>query len=116
MGTCQQQLQIKFKGFYKRVAQDYSFQMDIDSKSSIASKIESAGDKIIEQVINDTESWCEEWGEMDEAGYQMFYMGIKIEKLLVIEQIAKGLSEDEQLKVYINEQKFRESAFKVVEK
>ena len=113
--TCQQQLQMKFKGSYKAVVRDYFVQMDIDSKSSVASKIESAGEKIIEQVINDTEAVCEEYGEMDETGYAMLYMGIQMRKSAVVEQIAKGLSGDEQLKVRFDEEKFRESAFKVFE-
>ncbi len=115
LATCQQQLQMKFKSSYKAVAHDYFIQIDLDSKSSIASKIESAGEKIIEQVINDTQVACEEYGEMDEAGYAMLYMGIQVKKSVVIEQIAKGLSEDEQLKVRFDEEKFRESAFKVFE-
>ena len=115
LGSCQQQLQMKFKGSYKAVVRDYFVQMDIDSKSSVASKIESAGEKIIDQVINDTEAVCEEYGDMDEAGYAMLYMGIQMRKSAVIEQIVKGISEDEQLKVRFNEEKFRESAFKVFE-
>ena len=50
----QQQLRLKVKGVYKAVVRDYFDQMDADEGSYAVSHIESAGDFIIDQKINET--------------------------------------------------------------
>ena len=122
LGSCQQQLKMKVKGRYQAVIRDYFEQMDMDAKSSAASRITSAGEMIIDQLLDDTREDCREIGETDEAGYANVYMGILIKKSTLVEKLVGGmqesktLSSDEKEKLRQNESTFRESAFKVFDK
>jgi hypothetical protein len=109
----QEQLKQKIKGRYQAVVRDYFDQMDIDGKSSAATHIESAGDHVIDQVLNDTREFCRKQSKVDDSGNITMYMSIKISKKDLTEKIVEGISEDKQAKVRFNEQKFRESALKV---
>lgn len=121
LNSLRQQVKSKIGGKYKAVVRDYFDQMDIDSKSSEASHIESAGEQIIDQILNDTEEDCREYGSVDEGGYQNIYIGILVRKVQLVEQIIDGLENksnlpaDEKEQLRKNENAFRESAFKVFE-
>lgn len=118
LNTLRQQVKSKIGGKYQSVCRDYFDQMDIDDKSSAASHIESAGEQIIDQFLNDTEEDCREYGEVDDGGYQNVYMGILVRKVQLVEKLINGLennntipaNEKEHLRK--NENAFRESAFK----
>lgn len=116
LGDCQQQLKMKIKGRYQAVVHDYFDQMDMDGKSTASSHIESAGEMIIDQFLEDTEIACQELdNKVDDAGYSMLYMGIQVRKTDVADAIvegmktAPGLSEQEKDLVRNNESKLREA-------
>ena len=113
--TSQQLLLQKLKSSYKAVVRDYFDQMDMDEGSYAASHIESAGDRIINQKINETYEVCRKNTDFDEQGYCLVYMAIKISKKAVVDDIAKGLSNDKKMETRFNEEQFRKSAFKVFE-
>lgn len=121
LNSLRQQVKSKIGGKYKAVVRDYFDQMDINEKSSEASHIESAGEQIIDQYLNDTEEDCREFGPVDDAGYQNIYLGILVRKVDLVDKLVDGLennnnipaNEKEQLRK--NESAFRESAFKVFE-
>ena len=121
LNSLRQQVKSKIGGKYKAVVRDYFDQMDIDSKSSEASHIESAGEQIIDQILNDTEEDCREFSKPDDSGYQNLYIGILVRKVQLVEQIIDGLENksnlpaDEKEQLRKNENAFRESAFKVFE-
>jgi len=118
LNSLRQQVKSKIGGKYQAVVRDYFDQMDIDAKSSAGSHIESAGEQIIDQFLNDTEEDCRELGRVDDSGYQNVYIGILVRKKQLVEAIINGLennnnipaNEKEQLRE--NESKFREAAFK----
>jgi hypothetical protein len=118
LNSLRQQVKSKVGGKYKSVVRDYFDQMDIDSKSTEASHIESAGEQIIDSFLNDTEEDCRELGPVDDDGFQNIYIGILVRKVELVEKLVDGLennneipsNEKEQLKK--NENAFRESAFK----
>ena len=118
LNSLRQQVKSKVGGKYRAVVRDYFDQMDIDDKSSAASHIESAGEQVIDQFLNDTEEDCREYGPVDDSGYQNLYIGILVQKKKLVEKIIDGIennnnipaNEREQLRK--NEDKFRESAFK----
>ena len=119
LGSTRQQLKQKIGGRYQAVVHDYFEQMDIDAKSSAASRITSAGEMIIDRMLNDMEEDCRQFGEIDEAGYRNVYIGILVLKTELVDKLINGmqqsktLSSDEKEKLRENESKFRESAFKV---
>jgi hypothetical protein len=114
--TTQQQLRLKVKGIYKAVVRDYFDQMDADEGSYAVSHIESAGDFIIDQKINETYEACRKNTEPDANGYVMLYMGIKVSKKEIIDEVVTTLSKDKQMETRFREKQFRDSALKVFEK
>jgi Flp pilus assembly protein TadG len=112
----QQQLRLKVKGTYKAVVRDYMDQMDADEGSYAVSHIESAGDFIIDQKVNETYEDCRKNTEPDEQGYVTLYMAIKVSKKAIVDEVVSTLSKDKQMETRFNEKQFRDSAFKVFEK
>jgi len=121
--SCQLLLKSKIKGRYTAVVRDYFNQMDIDGSSSVGSHIESAGEQVVDQYLNDTEETCREETDEDNEGYVTVYMNVQIKKRDLVNALAKGLSkemtkkevEDKTLKVRFNEEQFRNSALKIFE-
>lgn len=108
-----QQMQQKIKSAFKQVTRDYFDQMDINEKSDEASHIESAGERIVDTYLNDVMEYCREQTRPDEEGMVIMYIGIKVSKKGLTDALAKGLSNDEKLRLRFDEQKFREDAWKV---
>jgi hypothetical protein len=112
----QEQLKMKIKGRYQAVVRDYFDQMDFNAQTSATTHIESAGEMVIEQILNDTRECCRKTSVPDKiSGRIIMYMAIKINKKDLVEKIATGISNDKEAKVRFNEEKFRESAMKVFE-
>jgi hypothetical protein len=111
--AARQNLQQKIKGTLKQVTRDYFDQMDIDAESSEASHIESASDYIVDQFLNDMLEECRKITQPDESGMVVMYIGVKISKKTLIDNLSDGLSQDKELKVRFNEKMFRDDAMKV---
>ncbi len=112
-----QQMQQKIKSSLKQVTRDYFDQMDINENSDEASHIESAGERIINNfLMNDVEEYCREVTRPDAEGKIIMYIGIKVSKKALVDALSNGLSQEQQLRLRFNEQKFREDAWKVFEK
>jgi hypothetical protein len=114
--TTKQQLLLKLKGTYKAVVRDYFDQMDMEEGSYAVSHIESAGDLIINQKVNDTYEACRKDDDVKEPGWIWIYMGIKVSKKEIVDEVVKEISKDKKLEVRFQEKNFRDSAFKVFEK
>ena len=112
---CQHLLRQKIAGRYQAVVHDYMSQVDVNSRGDVQSHIESAGRMIIDQALNDTEEVCRRFSDVDGIGNITMYMGVRVSKRGLAQKITEGLSEDENVRVRFNAEKFRESAFKVFE-
>ncbi len=104
----QQQMRQKIKGAYKQVVRDYMDQMDVDDKFTAASHIESAGEMIIDQYINDTEESCREMTRPDSQGKVTLYIGIEVSKEEIAEAIVTNIPKKVKEEVRFNEETFRE--------
>ena len=113
--STQQQLRQKLQGQYRAVVRDYMDQMDVDENSSVAAHIESAGDYVINQKMNETEEVCRRNTERDAQGYMTMYMAIRVSKKAIVDEVVNRLSNDQRMEVRFNEDQFRKSAFKVFE-
>lgn len=111
-----QQMQQKIKSALKQVTRDYFDQMDINEKSDEAMHIESAGERIVDTYLNDVMEYCREQTRPDDEGMIIMYIGIKVSKKGLTDALARGLSQDQKLRLRFDEQKFREDAWKVFEK
>ena len=113
--SAQQQMRQKLSAQYKAVTRDYFDQMDTEEGSYERSHIEGAGDLVVRAMVNDTYEVCRKNTSPDENGNMMMYMTIKASKKKFLDNAVNTLSKDKELEVRFNEQKFRESAFKVFE-
>ena len=114
--STQRQLQDKLSGAYKQVTQNYFDQMDTEEGEYAREHIESAGLMVINQMINETREFCrKQTGYPDAQGLYTMYMSIRLSKKEIIEKVVDKISKDKELNVRFNENKFRESAFKVFE-
>ena len=111
-----QLMQQKIKSAFKQVTRDYFDQMDINENSEEASHIESAGERIVNTYLNDVMEYCREQTRPDGEGKIIMYIGIKVSKKGLVDALSNGISQDQQLRLRFNEQKFREDAWKVFEK
>ena len=102
-----QQMQQKIAGAYKQVVRDYMDQMDIDDKFTAASHIESAGEMIINQMVNATEETCREMTRPNASGNVTLYLAIKISKEDLVEKIMNNIPEKEKNEVIKNEEEVR---------
>ena len=119
LNSLRQQVKMKIGGHYRSVMRDYFDQLDVDSRSNVASHIESAGEDSIDKLLNDTKEVCHVRGkEVDESGYVRFYMAITVSKKEIAKSIVDGIENDKDIpenvkkEVRQNEEKFRESALK----
>ena len=121
LGNVRQQLRQKIGGQYRAIVRDYFEQMDIDARSSAASHIVSAGEQIIDRMLNDTEEDCRQFGPICEAGFQNIYIGILMRRSALVDGLLDGFQEsstipaNEREQLRQNHDAFRESAFRVFE-
>lgn len=118
LNSLRQQVKMKIGGRYRSIMRDYFDQLDVDSRSSVASHIESAGEEAIDKLLNDSKEACRQMGKVDESGYRFIYMAITVSKKEIAQSIVEGVEESKDIpenvkkEVRQNEAKFRESALK----
>jgi hypothetical protein len=114
--STQRQLKDKLKNAYKQVNQDYFDQMETEDSEYAREHIESAGLTVIDQMVNETREYCrKQTAYPDAQGLYTMYMSIRVSKKEIVEKVVNKISKEEELNVRFNENKFRESAFKVFE-
>lgn len=112
--TCQEQLKDKLAGKVQQITTTYFDQMDLDGNSKAAEHIEGASQMIVDQMINETREYCrKERPSIYEEGKIILYMGIRVKKNDIVNEVVEGIQNDAEAKTRFNEQKFREAAFKV---
>lgn len=114
--TCQEQLKDKLAGKVRAITTTYFDQMDIDGRSKAAEHIEGASQIAIEQFINETQEYCRKKTiSYDHDGKIILFMAIRVKKTDVLQVMEDAVKNDSEAKVRFNENKFRDSAFKVFE-
>lgn len=118
LNSLRQQVKMKIGGHYRSIMRDYFDQLDVDSRSSVASHIESAGEEAIDKLLNDSKEACRQMDKVDDGGYRIIYMAITVNKKEIAQTIVEGIEESKEIpenvkkEVRQNEEKFRESALK----
>lgn len=119
LNSLRQQVKMKIGGHYRSIMRDYFDQLDVDSRSSVASHIESAGEEAIDKMLNDTKEACRQRSKgVDDGGYVTWYLGITVVKKEIAQAIVDGIEESKEVpnnikkEVRENESKFRDSALK----
>ncbi len=97
----------KMQHAYRGMIADYSNYIGNNVGSDAETKVERAGNQIIDRIINDTQAECgPKFSGVDDKGNVTCYIGIRISKKQVADAIADH-SNDEELKIRFNEQEFR---------
>lgn len=107
----------KLRSRYQGVLHDYFDQMDVEEGSYEREHLESAGNLVIDQLVNETYELCrKETFEPDEEGYYTMYMSIKVSKKAIVEEVVEKVSHEKEMQIRFNEKQFRESAMKEFQK
>ena len=99
----------KMKHVYKGMIQDYSLSIGTNSGTDADSKMERAGDQIIDAIVNDTRATCGPlFSDPDDKGVVQCFVGIRVNKKQVVDAVSNYISNDEELRIRFNEKNFRE--------
>lgn len=101
----------KFSHSYKGMISDYSSTTGNNRGNDIATKLERAGDQILDIVMNDIAAKCIRYSKVFDDGTQICYVAIEVPKEVLAEkvtkQVADVLTEDEKEKINFNEYNYR---------
>jgi hypothetical protein len=107
LANAQDLIRQKMKHAYKGMVSGYANYMGINTSTIAKTKMEQGGDQIIDAIINDTQAKSVKFSGVDEKGNVTCYVAVRISKKETADKIAKGLSEDEELKLRFQEEKYR---------
>ncbi len=101
----------KFRHSYKGMISEYSSSFGNNRGNDIANKIESAGDQILDIIMNDIAATCVKYSEVFDDGTCQCYVAIQVPKEVIAEKVAQKvadvLTEDEKEKINFNEYNYR---------
>ncbi len=104
----QDQIRMKMKHSYKGMISNYSKANSNKLGTDIQSKLEGAGDHIINAIINDTRDSKEPIYTPDDKGNVTVFRALRVYKKEFADRVSKYISEDEELKLQFDEKQFRE--------
>ena len=109
--NAQEIVRLKMKHAYKGMVSDYSSTHGNDKGNILEKKISSAGDRIIDAVVNETMESCKSWPKIDDAGQITCYVAIRIPKADLAAKVAKEvqnqLTPDEKTRIDFDESVYR---------
>lgn len=101
----------KYHHVYKGMVSDYSSTIGNNRGNDIATKLERAGDAILDVVLNDAYEVCTKFSKVFDDGMIECYVAIEISKGELAEKVAKKvsdvLSDEEKEKINFNEYNYR---------
>ncbi|MCQ2360619.1 MAG: hypothetical protein MJ009_03950 [Paludibacteraceae bacterium] len=109
--AAQELIRIKMKHSYNGMISEYSSSYGKNAGNDIERKMEAAGDRVIDQIINDSKQSCVKWSEVDDKGHITCYTSVIISKKETAQKISQEveemLSQDEKDRIGFNEQEYR---------
>lgn len=106
--NAQNMIRQKMKHAYQGVISDYTNYMGINAASDAATKMERGGDQIIDVIVNETMARDVRFSGVDTKGNVQCFVGIRIYKKKVVDEVVEKISEDQELKLRFKEEQFRE--------
>lgn len=101
----------KYRHAYKGMISDYSSTTGSNRGNDIATKLERAGDAVIEMVLNDAYEVCTKFSGVQDDGMVECYVAIEIFKDELADKVTKKvadvLSKDEKIQIEFKEDEFR---------
>lgn len=115
----QRKIRLKMQHAYKGMLSDYNSSIGNNKGNDIERKMTTAGDRIIDAILNETSQSCTLWSEVESDGHITCYTAIKISKQETAQRIAKEvedkLTQSEKDRIGFNEEQYRkrmDDAFK----
>ncbi len=109
--AAQDLIRLKMKHTYNGMVSEYSASVGNNAGNDVERKMESAGDRVIDQIINDSKHSCVEWSEINDKGHITCFMSVIISKKETAQKISKEveekLTQDEKDRIGFNEQEYR---------
>lgn len=109
--NAQEIVRLKMKHAYKGMVSDYSATVGNDKGNTLEKKMSSAGDRIIDAIVNETMESCKSWSKIGDDGQITCYVAIRISKVDMAQKVAKEvqnqLTQDEKDRISFNEQEYR---------
>lgn len=104
-------IRAKYHHTYKGMISDYSSTIGNNRGNDITTKMEQAGDQVINAVLNDALESCFKFGAVQDDGMVECYVAIEIYKdelaNKVTKKVADVLTKDEKLEIRFQEEEFR---------
>ncbi len=109
--NAQEIVRLKMQHAYKGMVSDYSSSVGNNKGNDLEQKLTSAGDRIIDKIINETSQSCTRWSSVESDGHIECYTAIQISKQEAARKIAQEvqnkLTQDEKDRIGFNEQEYR---------
>ncbi len=114
--AAQELIRLKMQHAYKGMVSEYSSSIGNNKGNDIERKMTSAGDRIIDKIINETAQSCVRWSGVEDDGHMTCYTAIQIPKGEVVAEITKEvadkLTQEEKDRIGFNEQEYRKDMTK----
>lgn len=110
--AAQDLIRLKMQHAYKGMVSEYSASVGNNRGNDVERKMTSAGDRIIDAIINETMQSCVRWSGIYDDGDIECYIAIEISKEETARRISKEvkdhLTQDEKDRIGFNEEQYRE--------
>lgn len=114
--AAQELIRLKMQHAYKGMVSEYASSIGNNKGNDVERKMTSAGDRIIDKIINETSQSCVRFGGVEDDGHVTCYTAIQIPKGNVAAEITKEVSDkltqDEKDRIGFNEQEYRKEMTK----
>ena len=110
--AAQDLIRLKMQHAYKGMVSEYSASVGNNRGNDVERKMNSAGDRIIDAIINETMQSCVRWSGIYDDGDIECYIAIEISKeetaRRISQEVKDHLTQDEKDRIGFNEQVYRE--------
>lgn len=114
--AAQELIRLKMQHAYKGMVSEYSSSIGNNKGNDVERKMTSAGDRIIDKIINETSQSCVRWGGVEDDGHITCYTAIEIPKgevaAEITKEVADKLTQEEKDRIGFNEQEYRKEMAK----
>lgn len=110
--AAQDLIRLKMQHAYKGMVSEYSASVGNNRGNDVERKMTSAGDRIIDAIINETMQSCVRWSGIYDDGDIECYIAIEISKeetaRRISQEVKEHLTQDEKDRIGFNEEQYRE--------
>lgn len=91
--NAKQQVYAKYHHVYKGMISNYNSTIGNNRGNDISTKLERAGDQVVNAILNDVMAVCQKFSKVQDDGMIECYVGIKVPKGEIAEKVAKKVAD-----------------------